>query len=716
MRNTDPVIVVSSPCSLSLRPPFRMMTPRYFMSLMAHSLLAEQEGFLAQLIPCFPDHEDATATAPPPAFHHLLDTFSDLFNTPAALPPPRHIDHRIPLLPGAAPIESLIHEMLAVGIIRPSASPYSSPVLLVKKKDGSWRLCVDYRALNAVTIKDRFPIPVIDELLNELHGASVFSKLDLRSGYHQIRMHNDDIHKTAFRTHDGHYEFLVMPFSFDSFQDHITHLQTVFEILRSNHLFVKKSKCVFAQPQIEYLGHTISSHGVAVDQTKIDCIQTWPKPSSPKSLHGVLRLAGYYRKFVRNFGFIAHPLTQLLKKDNFVWNHEADAAFAALKDALSSTPVLQLLDFSKQFTIECDASQGGLGAVLSQNDHPIAFLSKPLSGRNMARSVYEKEMMSVIFAIQKWRPYLLGQQFRIITDHQTLRHFLDQPPLYKHPPLPKGFSWHDNTLFYKDRLFVPPVNEWRSKILQEFHASPTAGHSGYLRTLKRVQRNFMWPGLRSDVKAFITTCDTCQRQHYEAIHPPGLLQPLPIPAASWQSISTDFIEGLPHSKGKSVIMVVVDRLTKYAHFTALAHPFSAEKIAAVFIQEVFKLHGLPQSIISDRDPIFLSNFWESFFQLQGTKLCHSSAYHPQSDGQTEVINRILEQYLRCTIGDKPTSWTTWLPWAEFWPSGVSPGAACQQQNTSCFSRLIAQTQAWHYQLCEHSASPYVFFGRTNLGT
>lgn len=156
-------------------------------------------------------------------------------------------------------------------------------------------------------------------------------------------------------------------------------------------------------------------------------------------------------------------------------------------------------------------------------------------------------------------------------------------------------------------MFVPSINDWRPKILQEFHGSPTAGHSGYLRTLKSVQRNFMWLGLRSDVKAFITTCDTCQRQHYEAIYPPGLLQPLPIPAASWQSISMDFIEGLPHSKGKSVIMVVVDRLTKYAHFTTLAHPFSAEKIAAVFIQEVFKLHGMPQSIISDWDPIFLSN-------------------------------------------------------------------------------------------------------------
>ncbi|CAL9014235.1 unnamed protein product [Prunus brigantina] len=395
-------------------------------------LAPPEQGFLAQLIPCIPDHDDITTTAPPPALHHLLDIFSDLFNTPIALPPHRHIDHRIPLLPE---IESIIHEMLAVGIIRPSASPYSSPVLLVKKKDSSWRLCVDYRALNAVTIKDRFPIPVIDELLDELHGASVFSKLDLRSGYHQIRMHTDDIHKTAFRTHDGHYEFLVMPFGFDSLHDHITHLQTVFEILRTNHLFVKQSKCVFAQPQIEYLGHIIYCQGVAVDQTKIDCIQTWSKPSSPKSLRGFLGLAGYYRKFVRNFGFIARPLTQLLKKDNFVWNHEADTAFAALKTALSSTPVLQLPDFSKQFTVECDASQGGLGAVLSQNDHPIAFLSKPLSGRNLALSVYEKEMMAVIFAIQKWRPYLLGRQFRIITDHQTLRHFLDQPPLHQHPSL-----------------------------------------------------------------------------------------------------------------------------------------------------------------------------------------------------------------------------------------------------------------------------------------
>ncbi|KAL6286677.1 hypothetical protein ACE6H2_011067 [Prunus campanulata] len=755
--------------------------------LMAHTINVEQDGFLARLLPV-----SSPNPAPQQPIHPdiltLLTQFHDLFQTPTTLPPTRHIDHRIPLLPGTLPVnvrpyryphlqktelESLVSEMLQLGVIRPSSSPYSSPVLLVRKKDHSWRFCVDYRALNAATIKDRFPIPLIDELLDELRGATIFSKLDLRSGYHQIRMHPDDVHKTAFRTHDGHYEFLVMPFGlsnapstfqslmndvfrpylrkfvlifFDdilvfsnSLTDHVAHLTTVFETLRRHQLLVKQSKCLFGQPQLEYLGHYISAAGVAVDPAKIECVRSWPPPATIKALRGFLGLAGYYRKFVRNFGLIAQPLTQLLHKDKFEWHHAASLAFEALKAALSSTPVLSLPDFSKPFTVECDASQGGLGAVLSQDGHPIAFLSKPLSGRHLSLSVYEKEMMAVILAIQKWRPYLLGQQFNILTDHQTIRHFLSQrvttpvqqrwllklmgynftlqyrpgtqnqaadalsrrhellpivavshpvfdslsqlkqdclqDPVaatifqnYKTNPaiLPKGYAIKDATLLYKGQIFVPSVHGWRTKLLEEFHSTPAGGHSGYLRTLKRLQRSFHWPGMRHDVKTFLAHCDTCQRQHYEAINPPGLLNPLPVPDYAWQSISMDFIVGLPPSRGKTVIMVVVDRLTKSAHFVPLAHPFTAPKVAEIFVNTIFKLHGMPQSLISDRDPIFLSNFWESFFKLQGTKLCFSSAYHPQSDGQTEVVNRILEQYLRCTIGDKPQSWTTWLPWAEWW--------------------------------------------------
>lgn len=168
------------------------------------------------------------------------------------------------------------------------------------------------------------------------------------------------------------------------------------------------------------------------------------------------------------------------------------------------------------------------------------------------------------------------------------------------------------------------------------------------------------------MKKLVSECDTCQRNHHETILPPGLLQPNAIPDSAWMDISMDFVEGLPKSNGMSVILVVVDRFTKYGHFLPLAHPYSASTVAQEFIQGIFKLHGLPRSIISDRDPVFLSNFWEAFFKAQGTKLNKSTAYHPQSDGQTESLNKVLEQYLRCVIGDKPTSWLTALPWAEWW--------------------------------------------------
>jgi hypothetical protein len=280
--------------------------------------------------------------------------------------------------------------MLRAGLIQPSASPFLSPVLLVRKKDLSWHFCIDYRLLNSITVKNKYPLPVIDELLDELAGACWFSKLDLRAGYHQIRLRAGEEYKTAFRTHQGHFEFRVMPFGLTTapttfqgamntvlapllhrcvlvFLDdilvysatreaHLQYLDQVLRLLQQHELKAKLSKCTFAQPELSYLGHRISAQGIATEEDKICTIRDWPVPATIKELRVFLGLAGYYRKFVQNFGIISRPLTELLKKGiQFHWTPTADIAFRALKRALMEAPVLALPDFSKRFIIETDA-------------------------------------------------------------------------------------------------------------------------------------------------------------------------------------------------------------------------------------------------------------------------------------------------------------------------------------------------------------------------
>ncbi|XP_022680786.1 uncharacterized protein LOC111256682 [Setaria italica] len=358
----------------------------------------------------------------------LLLKYGSIFAEPRGLPPQLLQDHRIHLLPGSTPvavcpyhypqllkddIERQCEDMLGQGIIRASTSPFSSLVLLVCKHDGSWHFCMDYRELNALTVKDKFPISVVDELLDKLRGAKFFTKINLRNGYHQVRMHLDDIVKTVFRTHHGHFEFLVMPFGltnasatfqalmntvlklflcrfvlvfFDdiliyssSWTEHLQHVEMVLQQLQEHNLFAKQSKCFFGETLVAYLGHIISAAGVSMDSAKVAAVEAWPRPCSLRALRGFLGLTDYYRKFIAGYGAVVGPLTMLLKGKAFRWSGATEDAFIALKQALTPAPVLHLPDFSKLFVVDCDASGAGFGAILHQGEGPVAFFSQAVA-------------------------------------------------------------------------------------------------------------------------------------------------------------------------------------------------------------------------------------------------------------------------------------------------------------------------------------------------
>ncbi|MFS7997762.1 putative nucleotidyltransferase, Ribonuclease H [Helianthus anomalus] len=395
-----------------------------------------------------------------------------------SLPPPRSVDFRIDLVPGATPVarapyrlapsemqelSSQLQELLDKGFIRPSTSPWDAPVLFVKKKDGSFRMCIAYRELNKLTVKNRYPLPRIDDLFDQLQGASCFSKIDLRSGYHQLRVLEDDIPKTAFRTRYGHYEFVVMPFGLtnapavfmdlmnrvckpylDRFvivfiddiliyskskADHARHLRLILELLRGKRLNDKFSKCEFWINEVQFLGHIVSSQGIHVDPSKIEAVKNWCTPKSVIEIRSFLGLAGYYRRFIADFSKIVVPLTTLTQREKpFVWGPEQEESFLTLKNILCNAPVLTLPDGNDDFVVYCDASNRGLGCVLMQRDKVIAYASRQLK-------VHEKnyttdlDLGAVIFALKIWRHYLYGTKCVVFTDHRSLQHIFDQKKL-----------------------------------------------------------------------------------------------------------------------------------------------------------------------------------------------------------------------------------------------------------------------------------------------
>ncbi|GJW76466.1 putative reverse transcriptase domain-containing protein [Tanacetum coccineum] len=337
------------------------------------------------------------------------------------LPPTRQVEFQIDLVPGAAPVarapyrlapsemkelSEQLKELSDKGFIRPSSSPWGAPVLFVKKKDGSFRMCIDYRELNKLTVKNRYPLPRIDDLFDQLQGSSVYSKIDLRSGYHQLRVREEDIPKTAFRTRYGHYEFQVMPFG------------------------LTNAPAVFMDLMNRFLGHVIDSEGIHVDPAKIESIKDWTSPKSPTEIRQFLGLAGYYRRFIEGFSKIAKPMTKLTqKKVKFEWGDKQEAAFQLLKQKLCSAPILALPEGSEDFIAYCDASKKGLGAVLMQREKVISYASRQLKIHEKNYTTHDLELGAVVFALKIWRHYLYGTKCTVFTDHKSLQHILDQKEL-----------------------------------------------------------------------------------------------------------------------------------------------------------------------------------------------------------------------------------------------------------------------------------------------
>ncbi|GKD36900.1 putative nucleotidyltransferase, ribonuclease H [Tanacetum coccineum] len=372
------------------------------------------------------------------------------------LPPTRQVEFHIELIPGAAPVARApyrlapaemkelaeqLKELSDKGFIRPSSSPWGAPILFVKKKDGSFRMCIDYRELNKLTVKNRYPLPRIDDLFDQLQGSSIYSKIDLRSGYHQLRVREEDIPKTAFRTRYGHYEFQVMPFGLtnapavfmdlmnrvskpylDKFvivfiddiliysrdeKEHEEHLKTILELLKKEELYAKFSKCEFWIHTVKFLGHVIDSSGIHVDPTKIEAVKNWASPTTPSEIRQFLGLAGYYRRFIEGFSKIAKPMTELTQKDRkFDWGEEQETAFQLLKQKLCAAPILALPEGSDDFVVYCDASIKGLGAVLMQRMKVIAYASRQLKIHEKNYTTHDLELGAVVFALKIWRHYL----------------------------------------------------------------------------------------------------------------------------------------------------------------------------------------------------------------------------------------------------------------------------------------------------------------------
>jgi transposase InsO family protein len=725
---------------------------------------------------------------------------------------------------------------LATGWIRPSRSPAGAPILFAKKKDGSLRLCIDYRGLNAITIKNRYPLPLIQESLDRLAQAKHFTKLDLRDAYHRIRIKEGDEWKTAFRTRYGHFEYTVVPFglsnapgTFQAYvnsalsdlldtscivfmddilvfsqtrEDHCQHVQQVLDRLGERKLYCKLSKCEFFKDQVCFLGFVVGPEGVSMEPERVRAIQEWPLPQSIHDVRVFIGFANYYRRFIRRFSGLAAALNKVTEgakaKDRKQKTEErkplqlspgAVRSFESLKEAFCQAPVLRHFDPEKPSRLETDASGEAISGILHQLHehegklqwHPVAFYSRKLIAAERHYETYDGELLAIVESCKHFRHYVEGaqHQLEVISDHNNLQWFMTTKQLTRRqarwaewlsgidfkvtyrpgrendaadalsrrpdycnndhsgrwgteeesspvlrilqqaiggnagPHQFAGAGWQEDQsdaeglerrvqYFYQNdpvlkkvqeakekpitpkwaldwrleeavwrrqgRLYIPE-GPLRLEVMKTCHDDPLSGHFGFDRTLELVKRAHFWPKMRQYVKDYTRSCQACERSKPRRHLPYGLLGAEAPSSAPWEDITLDFITDLPPSRlmGQvyDSILVVVDRFTKMAHYVPCRKEIQAEGLADALLREVVRLHGVPKSIVSDRGPILTSKFWSSFCYYLGIRRGLSTAYHPQTDGQTERQNQTLEQYLRIYCNYEQDDWARLLSLAEF---------------------------------------------------
>ncbi|QRW25734.1 Retrotransposable element Tf2 protein [Rhizoctonia solani] len=700
----------------------------------------------------------------------------------------------------SATLKDWLRDELKAGKICPSKSSISSPVMFVPKKDGSCCLVVDYCCLNNRTKKNVYPLPHLDDLMAQLRGAKVFTKLDLQWGYNNVQVKEGNKWKTTFQTKYGLYESLVMTFGLTNtpaafqhfmnklFKDlldvcviiyldnilicskdntvHTQHVHKVLQHLMDNQLSCKASKCTFHVTSVEHLGIIVLDKGFSLDKLKIQAVQEWPTPSKVKEVQSFLGFANFLRCFVANFSHIARPLHNLVKKDApWKWDTKEQEAFQGLKHAITNAPVLCHADPSKPYFLETDASGAALGSILSQQQedgclHPLGFLSESFKGAKQNYNTHDKELLAIIRSFEYWRIFLEGtlHPITVFTDHRNLEYWKEsctfnrrharwhlllagynfqivycpgkqsgKPDALSHqsnhadvPPanqtmLPdpvfaniamvtpekelqcqiktsldqdksleeilqflqneskappsikrafKDYKMEAGLLFYQGRIVVPDVGTLQTDLLRIYHNSPLAGHPGRQRTLELILRAYYWPGIQADTYWHVDSCKTCQRirkPKYLSIPP----QPLKLPTRPWQHISYNMIVDLPKDGISNSILVIVDSFTKYVILVECSKKLKAPELADLFLQHVWKQYGMPEKTISDQGRVFNNKFLRALYQRLGIDPHFSSAYHPQSNSQTEQVNPTVKHFLQAYSGINQKDWVKWLPMAEF---------------------------------------------------